>query len=114
MLLQTLANSLIITCVCLCSSNSELKIRRSHTAISFYFALSCRTDLRSNYLMNSRIAGIEEADLVLLIGTNPRFEAPLVNARLRKWYECVVVVLQSALWLYHANKVSISAFYRFS
>ncbi|KER18777.1 hypothetical protein T265_15831, partial [Opisthorchis viverrini] len=41
-------------------------------------------DLRSNYLFNSRIAGIEEADLVLLVGTNPRFEAPLLNARLRK------------------------------
>ncbi|ODN00169.1 NADH-ubiquinone oxidoreductase 75 kDa subunit, mitochondrial [Orchesella cincta] len=42
------------------------------------------TDLRSNYLLNSRIAGIEEADLVLLVGTNPRFEAPLLNTRLRK------------------------------
>ncbi|CAL8104507.1 unnamed protein product [Calicophoron daubneyi] len=41
-------------------------------------------DLRSNYLMNGHIAGIEDADLVLLIGTNPRFEAPLLNARLRK------------------------------
>ncbi len=44
------------------------------------------TDLRSNYLMNDRIAGIEEADLVLLIGTNPRFEAPVLNARIRKRY----------------------------
>jgi len=42
------------------------------------------TDLRSNYLMNSGIAGVEEADLALLIGTNPRFEAPVFNARLRK------------------------------
>ncbi|XP_036396117.1 NADH-ubiquinone oxidoreductase 75 kDa subunit, mitochondrial-like isoform X2 [Megalops cyprinoides] len=42
------------------------------------------TDLRSNYLLNSRITGIEEADLVLLIGTNPRYEAPLFNARIRK------------------------------
>lgn len=42
------------------------------------------TDLRSNYLLNSRIAGIEDADVVLLIGTNPRFEAPLLNARIRK------------------------------
>lgn len=30
------------------------------------------TDLRSNYLLNSTINGIEEADLILLIGTNPR------------------------------------------
>ncbi|XP_063073322.1 NADH-ubiquinone oxidoreductase 75 kDa subunit, mitochondrial [Engraulis encrasicolus] len=42
------------------------------------------TDLRSNYLLNSRIAGIEECDLLLLIGTNPRYEAPLFNARIRK------------------------------
>ncbi|XP_024269948.1 NADH-ubiquinone oxidoreductase 75 kDa subunit, mitochondrial [Oncorhynchus tshawytscha] len=42
------------------------------------------SDLRSNYLLNSRIAGIEEADLLLLVGTNPRYEAPLFNARIRK------------------------------
>jgi len=33
---------------------------------------------------NSTIAGIEEADAVLLIGSNPRWEAPLINTRLRK------------------------------
>ncbi len=43
-----------------------------------------RSDLRSNYLLNTGIAGIEEADLLLLVGTNPRYEAPLVNARIRK------------------------------
>ena len=43
-----------------------------------------RTDLRSNYLLNTKIAGVEEADLILFIGTNPRFEAPLFNARVRK------------------------------
>lgn len=42
------------------------------------------TDLRSNYLLNSRITGIEECDLLLLVGTNPRYEAPLFNARVRK------------------------------
>ncbi|XP_056392418.1 NADH-ubiquinone oxidoreductase 75 kDa subunit, mitochondrial [Hyla sarda] len=42
------------------------------------------TDLRSNYLLNSRIAGVEEADVLLLIGTNPRYEAPLFNTRIRK------------------------------
>jgi NADH dehydrogenase/NADH:ubiquinone oxidoreductase 75 kD subunit (chain G) len=30
--------------------------------------------------------GVEEADLVLLVGTNPRFEAPLLNSRIRKSY----------------------------
>ena len=33
---------------------------------------------------NSTIAGIEDADVVLLIGSNPRWEAPLINTRLRK------------------------------
>lgn len=42
------------------------------------------TDLRSNYLLNSRISGVENADHVLIIGSNPRYEAPLFNARLRK------------------------------
>ncbi|XP_068231697.1 NADH-ubiquinone oxidoreductase 75 kDa subunit, mitochondrial-like [Palaemon carinicauda] len=42
------------------------------------------TDLRSSYLLNTRIVGVEEADLALLVGTNPRYEAPLFNARLRK------------------------------
>ncbi|RED15372.1 NADH-quinone oxidoreductase subunit NuoG [Parasphingopyxis lamellibrachiae] len=33
---------------------------------------------------NTTIAGIEEADAILLIGTNPRWEAPLVNTRIRR------------------------------
>lgn len=43
-------------------------------------------DLRSNYLLNNKIKNIEDADVVLLIGTNPRYEAPLINTRLRKGY----------------------------
>ncbi len=39
---------------------------------------------RENYIFNSRINGIEEADLILMIGTNPRYEATMVNARIRK------------------------------
>ncbi|MEX0299459.1 MAG: NADH-quinone oxidoreductase subunit NuoG [Kordiimonas sp.] len=42
------------------------------------------TSVRAGYLMNTGIAGIEEADYLLLVGTNPRSEAPLVNARIRK------------------------------
>ena len=41
---------------------------------------------RENYLFNSKINGIEETDLILLIGTNPRFEATMLNARIRKAY----------------------------
>ncbi len=41
-------------------------------------------DVRASWLLNSTIAGIEEADACLLIGTLPRREAAIVNARLRK------------------------------
>ena len=37
-----------------------------------------------NYIFNSSIQNIEESDLILLIGTNPRLEATIVNARIRK------------------------------
>jgi len=39
---------------------------------------------RQSYLFNSSIAGLEEADVILLVGTNPRKEAAIINARLRK------------------------------
>ncbi|MDN5248355.1 MAG: NADH-quinone oxidoreductase subunit NuoG [Wolbachia endosymbiont of Tyrophagus putrescentiae] len=41
---------------------------------------------RASYLFNTTIEGIENADLCLLINTNPRIEAPIINARLRKRY----------------------------
>jgi NADH-quinone oxidoreductase subunit G len=53
--------------------------------------LDCRQDgmalgagPRESWLFNSTLAGIEDADLVLLVGTNPRVEAPVFNARLRR------------------------------
>ncbi|MEE8188863.1 MAG: NADH-quinone oxidoreductase subunit NuoG [Kiloniellales bacterium] len=53
--------------------------------------LDCRQDgaaldpsCRAGYLFNTTIAGIEQADAALLIGTNPRAEAAMINARLRK------------------------------
>jgi NADH-quinone oxidoreductase subunit G len=52
--------------------------------------LDCRQDgaklsgPRANYLFNTGIAGIEDADALLLIGTNPRLEAAVLNARIRK------------------------------
>ena len=41
---------------------------------------------RENYLFNSTINGIEESDFIFLIGTNPRFEATILNSRIRKAY----------------------------
>ncbi len=53
--------------------------------------LDCRVDgaalptgPRQGYLFNTTIMGIEDADAILFIGTNPRLEAPLINARIRK------------------------------
>ena len=54
--------------------------------------LDCRQDgaklsgPRANYLFNSTVSGIEDADALLLIGSNPRLEAPVLNARIRKRY----------------------------
>ena len=39
-----------------------------------------------NYIFNSSIKGIEDSDLILLIGTNPRHEATILNARIRKTF----------------------------
>jgi NADH-quinone oxidoreductase subunit G len=54
-------------------------------------SIDCRQDgvklsagPRPSYLFNSTIAGVEDADALLLIGTNPRWEAPVLNARIRK------------------------------
>ena len=43
-------------------------------------------DNRENYLFNSKINGIEESDLIFIIGANPRFESTILNARIRKSY----------------------------
>jgi NADH-quinone oxidoreductase subunit G len=39
---------------------------------------------RAGYIFNTTMAGIEKADGLILIGTNPRKEAPVLNARIRK------------------------------
>ncbi len=53
--------------------------------------VDCRQDgakvaggVRAGYLFNTTIAGIEQADACLLVGANPRWEAPIINLRLRK------------------------------
>jgi NADH-quinone oxidoreductase subunit G len=39
---------------------------------------------RASYIFNSTIEGIEQADAILIMGSNPRREAPVLNARIRK------------------------------
>jgi NADH-quinone oxidoreductase subunit G len=55
--------------------------------------LECRTDgasydvsNRAQYIMNSEIAGIDQADVILLIGAMPKREATMINARIRRAY----------------------------
>lgn len=45
-------------------------------------------DIRSNYIFNTTIEGIDEADQILIVGSNPRHEAAVLNARIRsRWLE---------------------------
>ncbi len=74
----------------LCDAESMLALRDLMGAIGSA-NLDCRQDgakldasRREFYLFNSGIAGIDAADAILLIGCNPRREAPVLNARLRR------------------------------
>ena len=54
---------------------------------------------REGHLFNSTIAGIDEADAILIVGANPRLEAPVLNARIRqRWLNsnCQVGVIGEA------------------
>ena len=54
---------------------------------------------KENYRFNSNILGIEESDLILFIGCNPRYEATILNSRIRKSY------LKSKLPIYSTNDI---------
>ena len=54
---------------------------------------------KKNYRFNCNISGIEETDLILMIGCNPRFEATILNSRIRKSY------LKNKLPIYSTNNI---------
>ncbi|HEY3719177.1 MAG TPA: NADH-quinone oxidoreductase subunit NuoG [Roseiarcus sp.] len=67
-------------------------------------SLDCRQDGskldpkwgRASYLFNSTIAGIDAADAIMIVGSNPRLESPVLNARIRKrWLkgDCLIGVV---------------------
>ena len=58
--------------------SQNVESRNDHTYLN--------AEKRENYLFNSSINGIEESDFIFLIGTNPRYEATILNARIRKSY----------------------------
>ena len=74
----------------LCDAESMLALRDLMTAIGSP-NIDCRQDgakldsaRRSGYLFNTSIAGIDTADVCLIVGSNPRREAAMINSRLRK------------------------------
>jgi NADH-quinone oxidoreductase subunit G len=73
-----------------CSAEAMLALKDMMAALGSA-NIDCRQDgaaldasRREFYLFNTTIAGIEEADALLIIGANPRREAPVLNARIRK------------------------------
>ena len=58
--------------------SQNVESRNDHTYLN--------VEKRENYLFNSTINGVEESDFIFLIGTNPRYEATILNARIRKSY----------------------------
>ncbi len=61
-----------------CLNSKNIECRNERTYIN--------PEQRINYIFNSSINGIEESDLIILIGSNPRLEATMLNARIRKAY----------------------------
>jgi NADH-quinone oxidoreductase subunit G len=65
--------------------------------------VDCRQDgsklqagARGGYIFNAGIRGIDQADAILLVGSNPRLESPVLNARIRKRYlsgKCVIAAI---------------------
>ncbi|WP_417515243.1 NADH-quinone oxidoreductase subunit NuoG [Minwuia sp.] len=74
----------------LCGAEEMVAMKDMMTAIGSA-NVDCRQDgspvgggARGDYLFNATLAGVEDADAILLIGTNPRKEAAVLNARIRK------------------------------
>ena len=61
--------------------NKTIKSKNLESRIENYYV---NTNDRSNYIFNSKLNGIEQSDLIVLIGTNPRYEATILNSRIRK------------------------------
>lgn len=74
----------------LCDAESLCALKDLMTALGSV-NLDCRQDgawydttRRAGYLFNSDLTGIDQADALLIVGSTPRHEAPVLNARIRK------------------------------
>ena len=76
----------------LAARRGDVRAEAARSRVSASSNLDCRQDGakldprfgRASYLFNPTIAGIDDADALLIIGANPRKEAPVLNARIRK------------------------------
>jgi len=75
-----------------CDAESMVALKDLMTALGSPH-VDCRQDgakleagARGSYIFNPGIRGIDHADAILLVGTNPRWESPVLNARIRKRY----------------------------
>ena len=57
--------------------SSNLDCRQDGSQLTPHFG-------RPSYLFNATAAGVEQADAILIVGSNPRWESPVLNARIRK------------------------------
>lgn len=80
------------------------KLGSENTTTDVAQASAHGVDVRANYIFNSTIDGIEDADHILLVGTNPRHEAAVLNLRIRK------VWLRSDLEVAHVGQDFKSTF----
>ncbi len=75
----------------LCDAESMVALKDLMTALGSP-NVDCRQDgakldgPRGSYIFNAGVRGIDSADTILLIGSNPRTESPVLNARIRKRY----------------------------
>jgi NADH-quinone oxidoreductase subunit G len=74
----------------MCDAEAMTALKELMTALGSN-NIDCRQDgakltagARAGYTFNTTIAGIEDADACLIVSSNPRLEAPIINARLRK------------------------------
>eukprot|EP00656_Telonema_subtile_P050084 TRINITY_DN6393_c0_g1_i2.p1 TRINITY_DN6393_c0_g1~~TRINITY_DN6393_c0_g1_i2.p1 ORF type:complete len:448 (+),score=150.14 TRINITY_DN6393_c0_g1_i2:197-1540(+) len=70
-----------------CESMTALKDllnAHGHEDVAMQGSAALSGDIRAGYVLNSTLEGAEQADAVLLLGTNPRHEGTLFNTRLRK------------------------------
>ena len=63
--------------------NTTIKSKNLDSRSDFF---CINTENRKNYIFNVSLNGIEDSDLIVLIGTNPRYEATILNLKIRKSY----------------------------